>query len=97
MFKLVQDNQTEEPQQLELKKKNIPWARLLARVFNIDVETCTKCGGKMKIIAAIDMCIQNSEKLRRQIKCTLQNSKTTKNHCQPKHPEARFQQELRQR
>ena len=41
--------------QLEVqKKKNIPWARLLARVFNIDVETCSKCGGKMKIIAAID-------------------------------------------
>lgn len=43
-----------EPKQLELKKKNIPWARLLARVFNIDVETCIKCGGKMKIIAAIE-------------------------------------------
>jgi len=43
-----------DPKQLELKKKNIPWARLLARVFNIDVETCTKCGGKMKIIAAIE-------------------------------------------
>jgi hypothetical protein len=43
-----------DPKQLELKKKNIPWARLLARVFNIDVETCSKCGGKMKIIAAIE-------------------------------------------
>lgn len=53
-LKLAQDNQTEEPQQLELKKKNIPWARLLARVFNIDVETCIKCAGRMKIIAAIE-------------------------------------------
>jgi hypothetical protein len=43
-----------DPKQLELKKKNIPWARLLARVFNIDVETCIKCGGNMKIIAAIE-------------------------------------------
>jgi hypothetical protein len=34
-----------DPKQLELKKKNIPWARLLARVFNIDVETCCKYGG----------------------------------------------------
>lgn len=42
------------PKQLELKKKNIPWARLLARVFGIDVETCSKCGGRMKIIAAIE-------------------------------------------
>ena len=39
---------------LEQKKKNIPWARLLARVFGIEVETCSKCGGRMKIIAAIE-------------------------------------------
>lgn len=49
-----QDQDIIDPKQLELKKKNIPWARLLARVFNIDVETCIKCGGKMKIIAAIE-------------------------------------------
>ena len=42
------------PKQMGLKKKNIPWARFLARVFNIDVEICSKCGGKMKIIAAIE-------------------------------------------
>jgi len=54
-LKLVTDDQISvDPKQLELKKKNIPWARLLARVFNIDVETCIKCGGKMKIIAAIE-------------------------------------------
>jgi len=49
-----QDQEIIDLKQLELKKKNIPWARLLARVFNIDVETCSKCGGKMKIIAAIE-------------------------------------------
>ena len=53
-LKLVQDHEIIEPKQLELKKKNIPWARLLARVFGIDVETCSKCGGKMRIIAAIE-------------------------------------------
>ena len=54
-LKIVTDDQVAaDPKQLELKKKNIPWARLLARVFNIDVETCSKCGGKMKIIAAIE-------------------------------------------
>lgn len=42
------------PNILEQKQKNIPWARLLARVFGIDVETCSKCGGRMKIIAAIE-------------------------------------------
>jgi hypothetical protein len=54
-LKIVHDDQNViEPKQLALKKKNIPWARLLARVFNIDVETCIKCGGNMKIIAAIE-------------------------------------------
>ncbi len=35
-------------------KKRMKWARLLKRVFNIDIETCTRCGGKVKIIAAIE-------------------------------------------
>ena len=29
------------------------WARLLKRVFEIDIERCPHCGGNMKIIAAI--------------------------------------------
>jgi len=29
------------------------WAALLARTFNFDLETCTHCGGKMRIVAAI--------------------------------------------
>ena len=29
------------------------WARLLKRVFDIDIERCA-CGGKLKIIAAIE-------------------------------------------
>ncbi len=35
-------------------KQRIPWARLLARVFKIDVETCPHCQGRVKIIAAIE-------------------------------------------
>ena len=55
VLKLVTEDQVAvDPKQQEMKNKNIPWARLLARVFNIDVETCSKCGGKMKIIAAIE-------------------------------------------
>jgi len=29
------------------------WACLLKRVFDIDVEYCANCGGRLKIIAAI--------------------------------------------
>jgi Zn-finger nucleic acid-binding protein len=30
------------------------WARLLERVFDIDIEHCPNCGGAWKIIAAIE-------------------------------------------
>ncbi len=30
------------------------WARLLKRVFDIDIEHCPNCGGAVKIIAAIE-------------------------------------------
>lgn len=36
-----------------VKKKRVTWARLLKRVFDVDVEACGVCGGKVKIIAAI--------------------------------------------
>ncbi|MDQ3565050.1 MAG: hypothetical protein M3436_13225 [Pseudomonadota bacterium] len=32
----------------------ISWARLLKRVFDIDIEHCPHCGGPLKIIAAIE-------------------------------------------
>lgn len=34
--------------------KRIAWAQLLKRVFGIDVTVCSKCSGKIKIIAAIE-------------------------------------------
>jgi len=30
------------------------WAQRLKRVFNIDIETCPKCGGAVKVIACIE-------------------------------------------
>jgi len=30
------------------------WAKRLKRVFGIDIETCTACGGPMRIIACIE-------------------------------------------
>ena len=34
--------------------KRIAWAQLLKRVFNIDISVCSRCRGKVKIIAAIE-------------------------------------------
>ena len=34
--------------------KRISWARLLKRVFNIDISICPKCRGQIRIIAAIE-------------------------------------------
>lgn len=30
------------------------WAQRLRRVFHIDIETCSQCGGAVKIIACIE-------------------------------------------
>ena len=30
------------------------WAQRLKRVFNVDIETCTECGGLVKVIACIE-------------------------------------------
>lgn len=38
----------------EKKQYRMSWARLLKRVFKIDVQTCTKCGHDVRIIAAIE-------------------------------------------
>src|SRR5690606_31462742 len=32
----------------------IPWAKLLERVFGVDVLACTKCKGRMKVIALLE-------------------------------------------
>ena len=35
------------------------WARLLKRVFDIDVEHCPNCGGALKIIACPETCMMD--------------------------------------
>ncbi len=30
------------------------WARRLKRVFGVEIERCTRCGGQLKIIASIE-------------------------------------------
>jgi len=32
----------------------ITWAKRLKRVFHIDIETCSECGGAVKAIASIE-------------------------------------------
>ena len=39
---------------LYARAARMSWARLLKRVFDIDVEHCPHCGGNLKIIAAIE-------------------------------------------
>ena len=29
------------------------WAKLLKRIFDIDIQTCPECGGRIKVISAI--------------------------------------------
>ena len=36
------------------KRAAMHWAKRLKRVFNIDIETCDKCGGDVRIIASIE-------------------------------------------
>ena len=38
----------------EERRSAMTWAQRLKRVFNIDVETCTHCGGPAKVIACIE-------------------------------------------
>ena len=36
------------------KRASMTWAQRLKRVFNIEIETCNKCGGDVRIIASIE-------------------------------------------
>ncbi len=38
---------------VDTKSKRLSWAKLLKRVFQIDMENCRHCGGEMKTLAAI--------------------------------------------
>jgi hypothetical protein len=36
------------------KPRNYSWAQLLERVFEIDILSCPRCGGRMRILCAIN-------------------------------------------
>lgn len=35
-------------------QERLSWAQRLKRVFRIDIESCERCGGKVRIIASIE-------------------------------------------
>ena len=39
---------------LEERHRAMTWMQRLKRVFNIDIETCERCGGQVKVIASIE-------------------------------------------
>ena len=44
----------ETPDQTSAERRaSMTWAQRLRRVFNIDIETCSECGGAVKVIACI--------------------------------------------
>jgi hypothetical protein len=49
--KTPQEKQDQTPAE---RRASITWAQRLKRVFNIDIETCSKCGGDVRIIASIE-------------------------------------------
>lgn len=46
----IEDNENDSPR---LQNKRMSWARLLRRVFDIDISQCTRCNGKMRAISVI--------------------------------------------
>ena len=42
-----------EAETAQVRPGRISWARLLKRVFDIDMQHCPNCGGELKIIAAV--------------------------------------------
>ena len=45
---------TDEDQTPAEHRAAMTWAQRLKRVFNIDIETCSECGGDVRIIARIE-------------------------------------------
>jgi len=38
--------------------RRLGWARLLARVFAVDVTLCRKCGGRMRVLEVVDTAVR---------------------------------------
>ena len=47
------DKTSPKEQKKAKKSYSMGWAKMLKRVFDIDIQICSKCGGQIKIISAI--------------------------------------------
>ena len=65
------DRTSQTEQKKQKKSYSIGWAKILKRVFDIDIQTCLKCGGQIKVITAI----QNPQALKRILTHFGENSK----------------------
>jgi len=48
---MVPEKQDQTPAE---RRASMTWAQRLKRVFNIEIETCSECGGDVRIIASIE-------------------------------------------
>ena len=51
MAKVTDEPQDPTPAE---RRASMSWAQRLKRVFNIDIQTCSECGGAVKVIACIE-------------------------------------------
>jgi hypothetical protein len=47
-------NAANENEKRRCRPRNYSWAELLRRIFSVDILACPRCGGRMRIIAAIN-------------------------------------------
>ena len=47
-------HRAEEPRPEAERRGAMTWAQRLRRVFHIDIETCSACGGPVRVIASIE-------------------------------------------
>jgi hypothetical protein len=52
-FNLEKSLEVQESEDNGAKQKRISWAKLLSRVFALDMNNCDHCGGPMKAISAV--------------------------------------------
>jgi hypothetical protein len=54
VFQMVWRPATWRPRPSPPRHVALSWARRLKRVFGVQIESCTRCGGPLKIIASIE-------------------------------------------